>query len=171
VRKRIRGRVILLVVITLVSGYYITPSISTVGSLPSLFPGVLPRAERVNLGLDLQGGMHLVLEVQADRAVENAVERMMEEARRLLEKEKIGVTRLSREGKAEILLKVAKAEERAFRGGRRSGSRSLPFGKASKQSEIAWTSSGLRNHTSCRKGIGGSWSSSPESGIPSAPST
>jgi preprotein translocase subunit SecD len=112
VRKRIRGRVILLVVITLVSGYYITPSISTVGSLPSLFPGVLPRAERVNLGLDLQGGMHLVLEVQADRAVENAVERMMEEARRLLEKEKIGVTRLSREGKAEIVLKVAKAEER-----------------------------------------------------------
>jgi preprotein translocase subunit SecD len=99
VRKRIRGRVILLMVLTLVTGYYIIPSIGAVGSLPSLFPGVLPRAERVNLGLDLQGGMHLVLEVQADRAVENAVERMMEEVRRLLEKEKIGVTRLSREGR------------------------------------------------------------------------
>lgn len=59
-RKRIRGRVILLIVITLTTGYYIIPSISAVGSLPSLFPGILPRAERVNLGLDLQGWMHLV---------------------------------------------------------------------------------------------------------------
>lgn len=111
-RKQIRGRVILLVVATLLTGYYIVPSVAPVSSLPSLFPGILPRAERVNLGLDLQGGMHLVLEVQAEKAVENATERLMEEARRILEKEKIGIARLVREGEAGILLKVSKAEER-----------------------------------------------------------
>jgi preprotein translocase subunit SecD len=112
VRKRIRGRVILIVLATLVTGYYIVPSVISVGSLPSLFPGLLPRAERINLGLDLQGGMHLVLEVQAEKAVENSTDRLLEEARRLLDKEKIGVARLAREGNTEILLKLAKADER-----------------------------------------------------------
>lgn len=111
-RKRIRGRVILLVIITLITGYYIVPSVGLVDSLPSLFPGILPRAERVNLGLDLQGGMHLVLEVQAEKAVENATERLREEVRRLLDKEKIEVAHLAREGTAGIVLKVAKAADR-----------------------------------------------------------
>jgi preprotein translocase subunit SecD len=111
-RKRIRGRVILLVFATLFTGYYLAPSVAPVSSLPSLFPGVLPRADRVNLGLDLQGGMHLVLEVQADKAVENAADRLMEEVRRILVKEKIGIASLAREGASGILLKVAKAEER-----------------------------------------------------------
>jgi preprotein translocase subunit SecD len=112
VRKRIRGRVILLAIATLVTGYYLVPSVTPVGGLPSLFPGVLPRAERVNLGLDLQGGMHLVLEVQDEKAVESTTERLLEEARRLLDKEKIGVARLVREGISTLVLKVAKAEER-----------------------------------------------------------
>ncbi len=111
-RKRIRGRVILLTITTLVTGYYVVPSVAPVGSLPSLFPGVLPRSERVNLGLDLQGGMHLVLEVQDEKAVESTAERLLEEARRLLDKEKIGVARLVREGTSTLVLKVAKAEER-----------------------------------------------------------
>ena len=112
VRKRIRGRVILLAIATLVTGYYILPSVAPVGSLPSLFPGILPRAERVNLGLDLQGGMHLVLEVQGEKAVESSTERLLEQARRLLDKEKIGAARLVREGTSTLVLKVAKAEER-----------------------------------------------------------
>ena len=111
-RKRIRGRVILLVITTLVTGYYLLPNVAPVGSLPSLFPGLLPRADRINLGLDLQGGMHLVLEVQVEKAVENATDRLTDEARRILDKEKVGVSRLTREGKAEILLRVAKADER-----------------------------------------------------------
>jgi len=111
-RKRIQGRVILLVFATLVTGYYILPSVAPMGSLPSLFPGILPRAERVNLGLDLQGGMHLVLEVQAEKAVENATDRLMEQTRGILDKEKVGIARLVREGPSGILLQVAKAEER-----------------------------------------------------------
>lgn len=110
-RKRIRGRIILLAIATLVTGYYIVPSVAPVGSLPSPYY-FGPRVERVNLGLDLQGGMHLVLEVQGEKAVEGSTERLLEEARRLLDKEKIGVARLVREGPSAIVLKVAKAEER-----------------------------------------------------------
>lgn len=96
----------------MMTGYYIVPSIFHTESLPSLFPGILPRAEKVNLGLDLQGGMHLVLEVQAEKAVENATERLREEAKRLLDKEKIDVAQLTREGTTGIVLKVAKAADR-----------------------------------------------------------
>jgi preprotein translocase subunit SecD len=112
VRKKIRGRVILLAALTCLTGYYLLPSVGLVDSLPSLFPGLLPRVERINLGLDLQGGMHLVLEVQAEKAVEAAVERLMDEARRLLEKEKIGVAALAMQGTNGFALKVAKADER-----------------------------------------------------------
>ena len=111
-RKRIRGRFVLLLLLTLLAGYYIVPSLGLVESLPSLFPGILPRAERVNLGLDLQGGMHLVLEVQAEKAVENTTERLRDEVKRLLDKEKIGIADLTRDGAAGIVLKVAKAEDR-----------------------------------------------------------
>ena len=111
-RKRIRGRIILLVFAALCTGYYIVPSVTSVAGLPSLFPGFLPRAERVNLGLDLQGGIHLVLEVQAEKAVESATDRLVEETRRILDKEKIGIAGLTREGPTGILLKVAKPEER-----------------------------------------------------------
>jgi preprotein translocase subunit SecD len=89
----------------LFTGYYIIPSMGLVGNLPSQFPGFLPRAERVNLGLDLQGGMHLVLEVQVEKAVENATDRLMDEARRILDKQKIGISTLTRQGTSEIVLK------------------------------------------------------------------
>jgi len=68
--------------------------------------------KKINLGLDLQGGMHLVLEVQAEKAVENAIERLREEVKRLLDKDKIEVAQLTREGATAILLKVAKAADR-----------------------------------------------------------
>ena len=111
-RKKIGGRLTLLVLATLFTGYYIIPSVGLVGSLPSLFPGFLPRAERMNLGLDLQGGIHLVLEVQVDKAVENATDRLMDETRRILERENVPIASLTREGNTEILLKVAKPEDR-----------------------------------------------------------
>jgi preprotein translocase subunit SecD len=104
--------VILLIVATALTGYYIIPSVFPTESLPSLFPGILPRAEKVNLGLDLQGGMHLVLEVQAEKAVENATDRLREEVKRFLDKDKIEVAQLTREGATGILLKVAKADDR-----------------------------------------------------------
>ncbi|MFZ5568830.1 MAG: protein translocase subunit SecD [Thermodesulfobacteriota bacterium] len=51
---------------------------------PELWPH-----KQINLGLDLQGGMHLALEVDAPKAVEGHMERLIQELRLLLRKENI----------------------------------------------------------------------------------
>jgi preprotein translocase subunit SecD len=56
--------------------------------LPTFKPQLWPH-KTINLGLDLQGGMHLVLEVEVDRAVENTVERLGQDLRGTLKKERI----------------------------------------------------------------------------------
>lgn len=48
--------------------------------LPTFFSGWWPH-KQINLGLDLQGGMHLVLEVKSEKAVESTTERMRNELR------------------------------------------------------------------------------------------
>jgi preprotein translocase subunit SecD len=62
----------LFMVATLVALVYLTPTF--VGNPPSWWSSVLP-TDRIHLGLDLQGGSHLVLEVKVDKAIENNVER------------------------------------------------------------------------------------------------
>jgi preprotein translocase subunit SecD len=56
--------------------------------LPSLKPAFWPH-KQINLGLDLQGGMHLVLEVDTEKALESTVERISQEIREQLKKERI----------------------------------------------------------------------------------
>lgn len=55
---------------------------------PTFKEGIWPH-RKINLGLDLQGGMHLVLDVQSDIAVEKSLERMSEEIRVLLKREQL----------------------------------------------------------------------------------
>jgi len=54
-----------------------------------------PLKERIALGLDLQGGMHLVLEVQVEKAVEASLERMADDIKREIENEDIEVDKVS----------------------------------------------------------------------------
>ena len=35
---------------------------------------IYPISEKINLGLDLQGGMHIVLEVDTDKAIEGKID-------------------------------------------------------------------------------------------------
>jgi len=51
---------------------------------------VYPPRQRINLGLDLQGGIHLVLGVDVDKAIENVSERTAADVRSALEKKGIG---------------------------------------------------------------------------------
>ncbi|MBP1779641.1 MAG: preprotein translocase subunit SecD [candidate division NC10 bacterium] len=120
-RRKIGPRAIVLLVATLCTGYYLIPSLGLTAGLPSLLPGFLPRADQINPGLDLQGGMHLVLEVQVEKAVEAATDRLMADARRILENEHIAVANLRREGVATIVLEVSKPEDRAKADGALSG--------------------------------------------------
>lgn len=54
-----------------------------------------PLEEKVSLGLDLQGGMHLVLEVQTEKAVDYALEQRADDIKHALEDEDIEVDRVS----------------------------------------------------------------------------
>ncbi|MBI5428518.1 MAG: protein translocase subunit SecD [Nitrospinae bacterium] len=54
-----------------------------------------PLNEKIALGLDLQGGMHLVLEVQADKAVEASLERIADDIKRAIQDEDIEVESVS----------------------------------------------------------------------------
>ena len=67
--------------------------------------GLLPAT--LNLGLDLQGGIHLVLGVDVDKALENQVDRVASEMKASLEKKGIGVKRLARQGPTEISVELA----------------------------------------------------------------
>jgi len=109
-KKTIKWKLLFLLLVTVVAGYYLFPTVSRRSSLPSLFPPVLPRAERLNLGLDLQGGMHLVLEVVTEKAVENTVDRLIAELRRETEKENIQVDRIVREGTDRIRVRLQTKE-------------------------------------------------------------
>ena len=61
---------------------------ATIYLLPSVKPTLWPH-KKINLGLDLQGGMHLVLEVDTDKAVESTIERISDELRSYFKKERI----------------------------------------------------------------------------------
>ncbi|MCZ6540209.1 MAG: protein translocase subunit SecD [Nitrospinae bacterium] len=53
-----------------------------------------PLEEKIKLGLDLQGGMHLVLEVEVEKAVEFSMEQRTEDIKHALEDEDIEVNRV-----------------------------------------------------------------------------
>ncbi|MFP4572368.1 MAG: protein translocase subunit SecD [Desulfobacterales bacterium] len=57
--------------------------------IPTFKPGFWPY-NQINLGLDLQGGMHLAMEVETEKAVESTVERIRGDLRSFLREERIG---------------------------------------------------------------------------------
>ncbi|NTV43933.1 MAG: protein translocase subunit SecD, partial [Syntrophobacteraceae bacterium] len=91
--KSLKWREIVVVIILLAGFVYLTPTL--VPTLPSWWTKFLPK-ERIQLGLDLQGGMHLVLEVEAEKAVTNTADRMAEDIKETLRKEKIPFNKIER---------------------------------------------------------------------------
>jgi preprotein translocase subunit SecD len=72
-RRGVLTRVVIFSIATIVAAIFLLPTFVT--TLPSWWSGIFP-AEGIHLGLDLQGGSHLVLEVKVDKALENHVERL-----------------------------------------------------------------------------------------------
>ncbi|MBI3028203.1 MAG: protein translocase subunit SecD [Candidatus Rokubacteria bacterium] len=70
--------------------------------------GLLPPT--LNLGLDLQGGIHLVLGVDADKVLESQVERAAADIRGSLEKKGIGVAQAARQGTMEMVVQLASSQ-------------------------------------------------------------
>ncbi len=69
---------------------------------------------QITLGLDLQGGMHLVLEVDTEKAVQSTVDRNIEELREQLRQERIRYVGLDRIEGNRISVKVSPDNADAF---------------------------------------------------------
>ena len=107
--KRLRWRGFIVLTVIVVALIYLTPSLSK--TLPAWWPNILPE-EKIHLGLDLRGGMHLVLEVQAQKAVESHLERVVEDIKSNLRKAKIRYQELRRSGSDRISLTLIRGEDR-----------------------------------------------------------
>jgi preprotein translocase subunit SecD len=66
-----------------------------------------PPGKTINLGLDLQGGIHLVLGVDVDKALEAHVERAGDTVRAELQRKGIAVSRTERRGAGELAIQLA----------------------------------------------------------------
>jgi len=81
------------------------------------FASLIPINKRINLGLDLKGGMHLVLKVQNDnlptaQAREDAVLKSMEVLRNRIDGLGVGETLIQRQGDNQILLQLPGVTDR-----------------------------------------------------------
>ncbi|UCH21767.1 MAG: protein translocase subunit SecD [Deltaproteobacteria bacterium] len=94
--KNLSWKVVLVLAVIITAVIYV---------LPSIKPNWWPR-KKINLGLDLQGGMHLVLEVDTIKAVESNVERIVQEMRGLLRKKRIRQNSLQRVQGSKISVKI-----------------------------------------------------------------
>ncbi len=96
-------------IIIFFSVLYLVPSVSS--KLPSWWSSLFLPEERITLGLDLQGGMHLVLEVETPKAIESHLERIVEEIKQDLRREKLRYLDLRRSGTDEILITLMREED------------------------------------------------------------
>ncbi|HEY7141192.1 MAG TPA: protein translocase subunit SecD [Methylomirabilota bacterium] len=64
------------------------------------------RRQPINLGLDLQGGIHLVLGVDLEKGIENVLDRMGGDVRAALQKKGIGA-QVTRQGRTGLLVQLA----------------------------------------------------------------
>ncbi len=88
-RKEFYWKIILILVVVVVSVWFAHPI-----------------KEKINLGLDLQGGMHLVLDVEAEKAVESTLDRYVMNLRDAFKKDKIESASVERD-KDNILINLS----------------------------------------------------------------
>lgn len=87
-RKSILWRVILIALTAVISIVFFLPNTPIFQSMPEWWKKNMPD-KGIILGLDLQGGLHLVFEVEGDKAVAIATERIASSLNGIFEKKKI----------------------------------------------------------------------------------
>lgn len=108
--KKIGGRLTLLLLVLVISVICFLPSYQPLyQALPGWAKSVLPN-KGITLGLDLQGGIHLVMEVDEDRAVEIAVDRSVVALQDLLVEKKIPVESVKRTSSTAITIQFQNAD-------------------------------------------------------------
>ncbi len=108
--KKVGGRLLLLASVVVLSVIFFIPTYQPFyQGLPDWLKKVMP-SKGITLGLGLQGGIHLVMEVDEDRAVEIAVDRSVSSLQDVLVEKKIPVESVARTGPAQVTIQFQNAE-------------------------------------------------------------
>jgi preprotein translocase subunit SecD len=108
--KKVGGRLWLLALVIVASVVSFLPSYQPAyQAMPSWLRNVLPN-KGITLGLDLQGGIHMVLEVDEDRAVEIAVDRSVTALQDLIAEKKLAIESTKRTAHDQITILAQDAD-------------------------------------------------------------
>lgn len=106
--KKLGWRAGIAAALIVIAFVFLVPSMTQ--ELPPWWSGLLPK-DKIHLGLDLQGGVHLILEVEVKKAAESYLERVVEDLKPDLRKNKIRVLDIKRRGIDGIELTLAPDQE------------------------------------------------------------
>ncbi|PIV21080.1 MAG: protein translocase subunit SecD [Deltaproteobacteria bacterium CG_4_8_14_3_um_filter_45_9] len=102
--RSLKWKFVLYAAISLFAILLLLPTLTS--ELPQWWTKIFP-SEKIHLGLDLQGGMHLILEVESEKAVESYVERIKNNLKDDLKDRGIPAGKVEREKKDQIILEVS----------------------------------------------------------------
>jgi len=102
-RTRVKTRLIIVLIVLIGALVSVAPSLT--GSLPGWWTKILP-SKAVHLGLDLKGGMELLLEVQTDEAVNNSLTRIASDIKTIFKAKKIRLRRAETTGFNRLVVEV-----------------------------------------------------------------
>ncbi|MFO7570964.1 MAG: protein translocase subunit SecD [Smithellaceae bacterium] len=101
--KSLKIRVSITVIVCLAALYFLLPTF--VSDIPAPWNRFMAK-EKIHLGLDLQGGMHLVLEIDADKALEAMMERQAADLKESLMDQKVRFRNLKKAEGVSISLEL-----------------------------------------------------------------
>src|SRR5438445_7692317 len=107
-------RVITYSLLTLVAVVFLTPTFAGWFGKDDQLPAVLKKhiKNKILLGLDLQGGLHLVYEVQVDKAVSDKADRLASDIEEKLHRDKkVRDLRVDRQGRDQIIVLFKNPED------------------------------------------------------------
>ncbi len=99
--ENLKWRILLILIIMVVALFYASPTF--IDYLPNVWKN---HVDKVRLGLDLQGGMHLILEVEAEEAVNSSLERISQEMKEALRDRRVRYKRVESQGNRQIFVEL-----------------------------------------------------------------
>ncbi len=107
--KSLKIRISITLIVCLAALYFLIPTF--IADIPSPWNEYLPK-EKIHLGLDLQGGMHLVLEVDTEKALESMMERTANDLKESMMENKVHFRKVETTKGATISLELTDSSGR-----------------------------------------------------------
>ncbi len=108
--RAVRLKILFLFILTVIAIMFVLPSLS--GGLPDWWEKHVSRG--LKLGLDLKGGMHLILQVDMESAINNALHRDANDLKEMAEKRGVGL-KIGDVAKDTLLRRLAREKKRVSR--------------------------------------------------------